>query len=303
MLAVRAGKRLLADNGTMLASALAYSAFFAIPSVLLVAVGVFTLVVGPDTITTLMQHLRHVMPAQATSLLGSSLKRLDAHPAQGIAVTIVGVVLALWSTTGAMTTYMTAINMAYERKDSRSFVRRRTAALKMVLVIGLAFLLVGVLLIFGAPVERLVASHAGGASGAVGWVWWIAQWPILLAGLLVAFETLLYLGPDVPVRRWRFARPGSLVAAFAWIAASGAFALYSATFSSYNKTWGSLGAVIVTLTWLWLSSLALLYGAEIDAEIERSRDVTEQPALATQLDRQPPRSAGLLRRARHPARR
>ena len=303
MLAVRAGKRLLADHGTLLASALAYSAFFAIPSVLLVAVGVFTLVVGPDTITTLMQHLRQVMPEQATSLFGSSLKRLDAHPAQGVAVTIVGVVLALWSTTGAMTTYMTAINVVYERKDGRSFVRRRVVALKMVFVIGLAFLLVGVLLIFGPPLERLVASHAGGASGVVGWVWWIAQWPILLAGLLVAFETLLYLGPDEPVRRWRFAAPGTLVAAFVWIAASGAFAVYSAKFSSYNKTWGSLGAVIVTLTWLWLSSLALLFGAEIDAEIERSRDVTEQPAHATQRDPLSPHSAELPRRARHPARR
>jgi len=303
MLAVRAGKRLLADHGTMLASALAYSAFFAIPSVLLVAVGVFTLVAGPDTITTLMEHLRHVMPAQATSLLGSSLKRLDAHQTQSVTVTVVGVMLALWSTTGAMTTYMTAINMAYELKDGRSFVRRRMTALKMVFVIGLAFLLVGVLLIFGAPVERLVASHAGGASGVVGWVWWIAQWPIMLAGLLVAFETLLYLAPDVPVRRWRFAAPGTLVAAFVWIVASGAFALYSATFSSYNKTWGSLGAVIVTLTWLWLSSLALLFGAEIDAEIERSRGVTEQQGRATQRDRQPPHSAELPRPARHPARR
>ena len=301
MLVVRAGKRLLAHNGTMLASALAYSAFFAIPSVLLVVVGVFTLVVGPDTITTLMQHLRHVMPAQATSLLGSSLKRLEAHPAQGIAVTVVGFVLALWSTTGAMTTYMTAINAAYERKESRSFVRKRVVALKMVFVIGLAFLLVAVLLIFGPPVEGLVASHAGAASGVVGWVWWIAQWPILLVGLIVAFETLLHLGPDRPVRPWRFLTVGSLAAALAWIAASGAFALYSATFSSYNKTWGSLGAVIVTLTWLWLSSLALLFGAEIDAEIERGRDVKEQPVRATQPDRQPPHSAELPRHARHPA--
>jgi membrane protein len=287
----------------MLASALAYSAFFAIPSVLLVAVGVFTLVVGPDTITTLMHDLRHVLPAQATSLLGSSLKRLDAHPAQSVVATAVGVVLALWSMTGAMTTYMTAINVAYERKDGRSFVRRRLVAVKMVGVIGAAFLLVAVLLIFGPSVERVVASHAGGASGVVGWVWWIAQWPILLAGLLVAFETLLYLGPDVPVRRWRFVAPGTLAAALVWIAVSGAFAVYSAKFSSYNKTWGSLGAVIVTLTWLWLSALALLFGAEIDAEIERSRDVTEQPAPAPQRDPQPPHSDELQRRARHPARR
>lgn len=282
MLLVRAGKRLLADNGTMLASALAYSAFFAVPSVLLVVVGVFTLAVGPGTITSLMQHFSHVMPAQATSLLGSSLKRLDAHPAQSVVVTIVGFVLALWSTTGAMTTYMTAINLAYERKDSRSFVRKRVVAVTMVAVIGIAFLLVAVLLMFGPPIERLVASHVGAASSAVAWIWWIAQWPILLVGLLAAFATLLYLGPDGETRRWRFLTPGSLVAALLWIAASGAFAFYSGTFGSYNKTWGSLSAVIVMLTWLWLSAIALLFGAEINAEVDRSREVKERPPRGPQ---------------------
>ena len=106
----------------------------------------------------------------------------------------VGGVLALWSTTGAMTTYMTAINLAYGHKDGRSFVRKRFVAVQLVAVIGLAFLLVAVLLIFGPPLERLVASHAGGASGAVGWIWWIAEWPILLLGLLAAFATLLSSG-------------------------------------------------------------------------------------------------------------
>jgi membrane protein len=287
----------------MLASAVAYSTFFAIPSVLLVAVGVFTLVAGPDTITTLMQHVRHVIPAQAASLFGTSLRRLDAHTAQSVVATAVGVVLALWSTTGAMTTYMKAINLAYEREESRSFLRKRLVALAMVAVIGLAFLLVAVLLLFGPSLERVAASHAGPASGVVKWLWWGAQWPILLAGLLVAFETLLYVGPDTRVRPWRLFAPGSLVAAFVWIAASGGFAFYSASFGSYNKTWGSLGGVIVVLTWLWLTALALLFGAELDAEIERSRDVTGEPARATRPDRQPPHSDELQRRARHPARR
>lgn len=293
MILVRAGKRLLAHNGTMLASALAYGAFFAIPSVLLVVVGVFTLVVGPGTITSLMQHFNHVMPSQATSLLGSSLRRLDAHPAQSIVLTAVGFALALWSTTGAMTGYMTAINLAYERKDTRNFVRKRLVALVMVAVIGVAFLLVAVLLMFGPTVEHLLASHAGGASGAVGWIWWIAQWPILIVGLVAAFETLLYLGPDVPKRRWRLLSPGPLVAAVAWIAVSAAFAFYSSSFGSYNKTWGSLSAVIVMLTWLWLSALALLLGAEIDA-------LREQPQLASQRAPQPRRSVAPLGRARHP---
>lgn len=272
---VRAFKEFLEDNGTMLASALAYSTFFAIPAVLLVVVGVFTLVAGPQTITALMAHFSQVMPSQATSLLGGSLRRLDQHPSTGVVMTIVGFVLALWSTTGAMTSYMTAINLAYERKDGRSFIRKRIVAVQLVAVMGIAFLLVAILLIFGPPIEHFVAAHAGPASGAIGWIWWIATWPILIAGLLAAFATLLYLGPDVVHPRWRFITPGSVVSTVIWLAASGAFAFYTSAFGSYNKTWGSLAAVIIMLTWLWLAAIALLLGAEINAEAERSRELRE----------------------------
>jgi membrane protein len=267
---VRSGKSFMADNGTMLASALAYSTFFAIPSVLLVAVGAFTLVVGPDTITTVMRHFSHVIPGQATSLLGGSLHRLDRRPSTGIAVTVAGAVLALWATTSAMTTYMTALNLAYEIKDRRSFLRKRLVALEMVTVIGIAFLLVAVLLIFGPVLEHLVQSHAGGASRAVAWIWWIAEWPILVAGLLAAFSTLLDLGPDIERSRWRLLSPGSVFATVAWLAVSGGFAFYTSSFASYNKTWGSLAGVIVLLTWLWPAAVALLLGAELNAETERS---------------------------------
>jgi membrane protein len=272
---VRAFKEFLEDNGTMLAAALAYSTFLAIPAVLLMVVGVFTLLVGPQTISSLMAHFSQVMPGQATSLLGGSLRRLEQHPSTGIAMTIVGFVLALWATTGAMTTYMTALNLAYERKDGRSFVRKRLVAVGLVATIGFAFLLVAVLLIFGPPIEHSVASHAGPVSGTVGWIWWIAEWPILITGLLAAFATLLYLGPDAAHPRWRFITPGALLATIIWVAASGGFAVYTSSFGSYNKTWGSLAAVIITLTWLWLAAIALLLGAEVNAEAERSRELRE----------------------------
>jgi membrane protein len=269
---VAAFKRFLDDHGTMLASALAYSTFFAIPSVLLVTVGAFTLIAGPKTITTVMHHFSHVIPAQATNLLGGSLHRLDQHPSTSVVLTIVGVVLALWSTTGAMTTYMTALDLAYERKDERSFLRKRLVALELVAVIGVAFLLVAVLLIFGPPLERFVASHAGGASGVVGWIWWIAEWPILVGGLVVAFSTLLDFGPDHRhVHLRRLVTPGAILAAVIWLASSGAFAFYTSRFGSYNKTWGSLAAVIIMLTWLWLAGIALLLGAELNAEVDRCR--------------------------------
>jgi membrane protein len=269
---IRAARGFMANNGTMLASALAYSSFFAIPAVLLVTVGVFTLAAGPDTITSLMSHLATVMPRQATDLLGSSLKNLDAHPASSVLMTVFGFVLALWTTTGAMNAYMLAINLAYGRKDTRSFIRKRIVALEMVVVIGFAFVLVAVLLVFGPQIERAISSRLGAAGGILDVAWWIAQVPILLAGLLAAFATLLHLGPDEQHRKWQFLTPGSLIAATMWIAISGLFAVYTSMFGSYNKTWGTLSAVIVMLTWLWLSAMALLYGAEVNAELERTRE-------------------------------
>jgi membrane protein len=267
---MRAGKRMLADNMTVIASALAYSTFFAIPSVLLMVVGLFTLIAQPNTIDTLIRHLGAVMPAQATELLQSSLHRLDRHPSTSILITVVGFVLALWATTGAMTTYMTALSLAYEQEDNRKFVRKRLHALVMVACIGLAVVLVAGLLLFGPPIEKYVGRTTGMPS-TFGWLWWSLQWPIMIAGLLAAFSVLLWLGPDVEPRTWRLLTPGSLVTVVLWLGVSGLFAFYTSRFGSYNKAWGSLSAVIVMLTWLWLTSLALLYGAELNAEVERTR--------------------------------
>lgn len=274
----RAFKEFMSDNCMMLASALAYSTFFAIPSVIIVAVGLFTLVASPHGIISFIQNLHGVVPHQATTLLQQSLLRADAHPAGSVVMTLIGFLLAVWSVTGAMNSYMTALNIAYERKDSRSFVKKRIVAVKMAAVIGIAFALVAVLLMFGPVVESAIARHAGPAGIVVTVLWWVLQWPILLAGLLLAFAVLLYLGPDVEHAepKWEYLTPGSLLAAVLWIAASGLFAVYTATFASYNKTWGALSGVIVMLTWLWITGMALLLGAEINAEAERSRTLRER---------------------------
>jgi membrane protein len=270
----RAGKETLADNIPLIASALAYASFFAIPSVLLVVVGLFTLVAGPDTIASLIDHFSTFMPGEATKLLNDSLQSLEAKPSTGVLMTIVGLVLALWSTLGAMNAYMTALNIAYDRNDTRPFVRKRLVALVMVGCIGFAFLLIAVLLIFGPAVSSWVGS-ALDAESVVGWIWWVAHWPLLVVGLLAAFATMYWLGPDVDHPRWRFLTIGSALAVVIWLVASGIFAVYTSRFASYNKTWGSLSAVIVMMTWLWLTGLALLFGAEVNAEAERSRRLRE----------------------------
>jgi membrane protein len=271
--AKRAAKDMIDDNMMMIASALAYSVFFAIPSVMLVALGLFTLIASPSTIDSLIQRFSHVMPTQATDLLSSSLHRLDQRPSTSITITIIGILLALWSVTGAMNSFMTAVNIAYDCKDSRNFVKKRGIALLMAACIGFAFVLVAILLMLGPQIERRIGS-AVGHSSLIAYVWWIAQWPILFVGLLVAFATILWLAPHLAPekRHWKLITPGAVVAVVAWLAVSGLFAFYTSKFGSYNKTWGSLSAVIVMLTWLWLSSLALLFGAELNAEIEESQE-------------------------------
>jgi membrane protein len=271
---IRAAKRSLADGITDLAAALAYYTFLAIPAVLLVAVGLFTLFASPDAITTLMDKLGRVAPSQVTELLGGSLQRLNENRSSSLIMTIVGLVLALWTTIGAMTSFMRALNRAYERKETRNFLRQRLVALQMVVALGVAFLLIFGLLVLGPLLSKWIG-NALNIEGALGWIWWVAQWPLLIGGLLVAFSTVLYLGPNVEHARWQFVTPGSLIAVFVWLVASGLFAVYTSMFGSYNKTWGSLATVIVMLTWLWLTGLALLFGAEVNAEAERSRELRQ----------------------------
>jgi membrane protein len=153
----------------------------------------------------------------------------------------------------------------------------------MIAALGAAFLLVFGLLVLGPLISEWIG-NALDIEGVIGWVWWIAQWPVLIAGLLAAFATVLYLGPNVDHPKWQFITPGSLIALFVWLAASGLFAIYTSMFGAYNKTWGTLAAVIVMLTWLWLTGLALLFGAEVNAEAERSRELREgQTAAADQI--------------------
>ena len=274
----RAGKQALAHGITDLAAALAYYSFLAIPAMLLVAVGLFSLFASPDAITTLVDKLGTVVPSQATQLIEDSLRRMNENQSGSLAMVIVGFVLALWTTMGAMTSFMRAVNRAYDREEGRSFVRQRLVAVQMVIAMGVAFLLVFGLLVLG-PVMSGWIGNALDIEGVMGWLWWVVQWPILLVGLLAVFATVLYLGPNVDHPRWRFITPGALFAVVVWLVASGLFAVYTSMFDSYNKTWGSLAAVIVMLTWLWVTGIALLLGAEINSEAERSRELRQgEPA-------------------------
>jgi membrane protein len=271
---VRAAKAAKDDNVTDIAASLAYYAFLAIPAVLLVAVGVFTVTAGTDTIESMMTRLEGVVPEEAISLMRDSLTRAIENQGSGVLMIILGLLLALWTASGALNALMRGLNAVYNREETRGFVKQRVTALGMLFFILLAVGLSFGLLVLG-PVLADWLGDLLGLESAFGWIWWTLQWPILLAGLLFAFAWILYLGPNVDHPRRHFLTLGAAVAVLIWLLASGLFALYVGMFSSYNKAWGSLAAVIIMLTWLWLAALALLMGAEINAEAERSRELRQ----------------------------
>lgn len=260
-------KSAFADHMPLLASALSYSSFFAIPSLLLLAIGIFTLAGSAETIDTLIAGLHGAVPAEALDLFGSSLKQIDQRAHTSVLLIVVGALLALWSLTGAMSAFMTAIELAYARRDPRPFLRRRLVALELVGFFLLALVLVGGLLVFGPTLSAWVGRKTD-ARSLVGWLWWGAEWPLLVGGLLAILTVMLWLAP-AKRPSWQVLIPGALLATVIWIVSSAGFAFFTATYGTYNKTWGSLSAVIVTLVWLWLTSLALLLGAELNAEASR----------------------------------
>jgi membrane protein len=274
----RAAKEAQNDNITNIAAALAYYAFLAIPAALLVALGLFGRVASPPDVGSLVGKLDQLLPGQARQLLSESLTRMTQRQSTGATILGVGGLLAVWSLGGAMQNLQWALNVAYDRRETRGFLRRRGAAFAMLLFTLFGFALMFGVLVLGPHLSRWVG-EAIGAESVVKVVWWAAEWPLLVAGLLVSFAGVLYLGPNVEHPRWRFLSFGSVVAIVIWLAASGAFAFYVSKFGSYNKTWGTLSAVVIMLTWLWLTALALLFGAEVNAEAERSRELRQgEPA-------------------------
>ena len=264
------------DNVTLVAQALAYSLFLAIPAAMLVALGVFSLVADASTVESLIDRAQTVLPEEAATLLRDSLRRSTESPSSGIVMTVLGLALAVWTTTSAAATLMKGITLAFGGKESRGFVRTRLLAGVIVAALLLAAALVVVLLVLGPHLEAWIGDTIG-APTLTAWLWWTLQWPVLVAGLLFAFAVVLYLGPDVDRAGFGLFSPGAVAALVIWLGASAGLAVYSANFGSYDKTWGTLAAVVVTLVWLWLTSAAVLFGAEVNAA---ARQLSDERAIA-----------------------
>lgn len=268
-LLIEAARAAARDGAPVFASAVAYSVFLALPATLLLVVGAFSLIADAGLVEHVVDRLGAVAPAEVASLVRDSLLQLESRSSSGVLMTVAGLSIALWTATGAVSALMTAVNRAYGLEDSRGFLRKRLVAVALVGTLGIALLAVAVLLVAGSHLQRWLG-RALEAESAVGWTWSVARWPVLVLVLFGAFSTLYALATARDVRRWEVLSPGALTAVVVWLGVSYAFGLYAAHLGSYDAAWGSFSTVIVTLVWLWLSALALLYGAEVNAAAERA---------------------------------
>jgi len=250
------------------AAKLAYYFLLALFPLLIFLTSIIGLVLGPGTGLrhALFNYLSQVMPSAAFQLIDKTM--LEVSNASGAGKISFGLLAALWAAASGVGAMMDSLNSAYDSDETRSWWKQRLVAL--VLTVALSVLIIGaVIVIFGGS---KIAEHLGahyGFSDAFVITWKILQWPIALAFMLLAFALIYYFAPDLN-RKWKWITPGSVIGVVLWLLVSFAFKGYLHFFNSYSKTYGSLGAVIVLMLWLYLTGAAVLVGGEINAEIENA---------------------------------
>lgn len=272
------------DNLTDWAAALTYYSVLAMFPALIALVSIVGLIGDPKTITkALTDIVSSVGPKSAVEPLKGPIEGVTKDRGSAGILLIVGIAAALWSASGYVGAFMRASNVIYEVEEGRSFVKLRPLQMLVTLILVLLLALVLVSVVLTGPVAKQVGSAIGIGDTAIT-IWNIAKWPVMLALVLLMFALLYYSSPNAKLPGFKWVTPGSVLAIVVWVLASAVFAFYVANFGSYNKTYGSLGGVIIFLVWMWLTNVAILLGAELNAEHERSRELKEgQPGAEREI--------------------
>jgi membrane protein len=258
------------DQGTHHAAALTYYALMSLFPLLLLAVSFLGLLGEyPATYNSIVHYLRGVVPASTLTPLSEAVRAALRSKGTAFAALAVGALVALYGATGYLEAARRAFNVVFEAHHGRSFVRRKLTDVASTGAL-MALVLATVLAMFaGSGVARDIFGP-GAAT-----VWRIIRWPAALISALVLFSFLYFVTPDVEQRAFRWVTPGAAAGVIAWVLASAGFSAFLAHFSNYNVTYGSFAAAIILLVWLWLTNVALLLGAELNAEIERQKQLDE----------------------------
>ena len=263
------------DNLTDWAAALTYYGVLALFPALIALVSIVGLVVKPETLAkALNDTLASVIPGAAQDSVKPIVAQLTTgHAAAGFGL-VIGLIGAVWSASGYVGAFTRAANVIYETPEGRKVWKLKPLQL-LVTLIGILFaaVIVGAVVLSG-PIVRTVGNAIGVGHTATT-VWDIVKWPVIVVLVAIMIAVLYYATPNVRLRGFKWVSPGAGVALLVWAIASALFAFYVANFGSYNKTYGALAGIVIFLVWFWLTNVALLFGIELDAEIERTRELKE----------------------------
>jgi membrane protein len=261
------------DNLTDWAAALTYYAVLALFPAIIALVSILGLVIDKATITQVITDTVSALgPSSAVDTFRKPIEQVTGNQSTAGIMLVVGLATALWSASGYIGAFIRASNAIYERDEGRGFFKLRPVQLLVTLILVLMAALVVLALVVSGPVAKSIGNAVGLGDMAVT-AFNIAKWPAMLIVVMVMLAILYYAAPNAKQPKFKWISPGSILAVVVWVLASAAFAFYVATFSSYNKTYGALAGVVVFLVWMWLTNLAVLFGAELNAEIERGREI------------------------------
>lgn len=265
------------DNLTDWAAALTYYGILALFPAIIALVSIVGLV-GPSATNALLKNINTLAPGPAQSILNGAVHQVASGRGTAGVAFVLGIAGAIWSASGYVGAFARASNAVYEVGEGRPFWKLRPMQLVVTTVMILLLAASAIAVVVTGPLARRVGDVIGAGSTAVT-VWDIAKWPVIALVVITMLSILYYAAPNVKQPSFKWITIGGLLAVAIWVIASLAFGFYVANFSSYNKTYGALGGVIAFLVWLWISNLAILFGAELNSELERGRELQAgQPA-------------------------
>jgi membrane protein len=261
------------DNMTDWAAALTYYGLLALFPALIALVAIVGLVADPAATTRKLTDIVTALgPGSAADTFSGPIRSITSHRGASGVLLIVGTAVALWSASGYVSAFTRAANVVYETPEGRPFWRLRPLQVLVALVMIVLLAALALSLVLTGPIVDEVAGPLGIGDTATT-IWDIAKWPVMLAVVVLMIGILFHAAPNVALPGFKWVTPGAVATVVVWVVASAAFALYVANFGAYDKTYGSLGGVVVLLLWLWITNLALLFGLELNAERERNREL------------------------------